>query len=185
MRIMAMAATLGVLALLAACGREEVSLENATANEVAEAVKDSGLGEMKPKPGKWEYSMTMVELDAPGMPAELAAQMRERMSATRLTNKCLTAADVEKFDAYVGEMPGGCTFEHYKASAGKLDAKLNCQQQGMTQQMTMAGTYSPTASDMTMTSKASGTGPMGAMTMTMAMKGKRVGDCEAEPANKP
>lgn len=180
MRIMLAAAA---LAALGGCGREEVSLENATANEVAAAVKQSGLAELRPSPGKWEYSMTLQEMSAPGMPPEMQGMMKERLAATKVTEKCLSAADVDKFDAYVGEMPQNCQFEHYKASKGKLDAKLNCQHQGMTQVMTMAGTFSATSSDMVMTTKASGgPGAMGAMTMTMAMKGRRVGACEADTA---
>lgn len=182
MRIMLTAAGLGALIALAGCGRDEVSLENATANQVADAVKASGLTEMKLRPGKWEYSMAITEMTAPGMPPEIAAQMKDRMAATRVTDKCLTAADVDKLDAHMGEMPQNCRFDHYKASAGKMDARMVCQQQGMTQEMTMAGTYSATSSDMTMTSKTSGAGPIGAMTMTVTTKGRRVGDCEAPPA---
>jgi hypothetical protein len=60
---------------------------------------------------------------------------------------------------------------------GKIDAEMHCEQQGVSQRMTMAGSYGPEAYSMHMTSRSEG-GPAGAaMSMKMRVEAKRVGDC--------
>ena len=62
---------IGVIAALGACDRTEVDKKNASVEEVAEAVADAR-SELKFTPGRWESNVTLVSMDAPGMPAGLA-----------------------------------------------------------------------------------------------------------------
>lgn len=167
------------LLMLAACNKEpSVSIDNASADEVARQVKQSGVAEALMKPGKWEYQMTMVDLSAPGMPPARVAQMKQMMSQTKVTDRCVTADDIKKMDAAMGDVPKNCTFDHYEIGGGKIDGKMHCTNAGMTQETRISGTYTQDSSDVTAINTNSGsTNPMGNMTMTMNMKGKRVGDC--------
>jgi hypothetical protein len=60
---------------------------------------------------------------------------------------------------------------------GKIDAQMHCQQQGVSQTMTMAGTYGPEAYAMHMTSKTEGGAAGETMSMKMRVEAKRVGEC--------
>lgn len=167
------------LLLTVACNKEpSVKVENATAEEVAKQLKESGVAETLMKPGQWEYQMTLVDMSAPGMPPERVAQMKQMMSQSKVTDRCVTAEEMKKIDAAMGDVPKNCTFEHYEIGGGKIDGKMRCTNAGMTQETSISGTYTPESSDVTATNTNSGSNsPMGNMTMTMNMKGKRIGDC--------
>jgi len=167
------------LIALAGCNKEpSVDVRNATPEEVAQKVRESG-AEFNITPGKWQYAMTLVDMSAPGMPPAAVERMKQVMSRSKVVDKCLTPADVKDARATMGETPGNCKFDHYTMNGGSIDGQMICQHNGMTQDMTIKGTYAATETDVTVVSKTSGgSSPMGDMAMTMNMKGKRVGDCE-------
>lgn len=167
--------------LLAACSQEpSVSVENATPEEVAKEVAKSG-AETLIEPGQWEYQMTLVEMSAPGMPPAMVDRMKQTMSASKVVDKCLRPDDVKKMEAAVAEMPGNCRYDHYTMAGGQIDGRMTCTNNGVTSEMTVKGSYSPGSSDVTVTNRMTGgQGSMANMTMTMNMKGKRVGACAAE-----
>lgn len=167
------------LLMCAACNKEpSVKVENASVEDLAREVKESGLAENVMKPGKWEYTMSVVDMSAPGMPPQATEQMKRVMGHNRVIDKCVTEADVKKIDAAMGEMPKNCTVDSYEAGGGKVAGQMTCKNAGMTQKIAMNGTYTADSSDMTSTSEATGgAGPMGSMKITMNMKGRRIGDC--------
>ena len=172
--------TIMLVLALAACGKSEpeVSLENATPEQVAAEMKKSGIAEELRKPGKWAYETTITQIDAPGMPPEMAAQMKQVMGQGQKLERCVTAEEIAKVDAFVGANQANCTFAKYKVGGGRVEGEARCDQGGMKQHMVMDGKYTPDSSDMTIRSTTSGApGPAGEMKMTMRIKSNRLGDC--------
>lgn len=158
---------------LAGCNKKSVSLDNATPEEVAKATKDAGLSI---KPGQWETSIEVLEVEAPGLPKEAIGMMKSNASQTH--SYCITPEEAAN--------PSGglftddtkntkCKVEHFAMSGGRVDQTIVCPgpggKNGM--RMTTSGTYS--AESMT------GTADMD-MGDTMKMKAKltskRVGECK-------
>ena len=72
------------LVALAACSNEpEVEMKNASVGEVAEEMRKQGGAERFVDPGKWQQAVTLVEIEAPGMPAEARPMMRGRWARRR------------------------------------------------------------------------------------------------------
>lgn len=171
--------------VLAACSNESsVELTNATPAEVANAMKESGAASDMRQPGLWASTMTLVDMQAPGMPAEALQMMKSQMGSGQRQERCVTPEEVEKLDQFVGQNNANCTFETYKVGGGKLEGKATCKPaEGVTQTMTMTGTYTKTASDMTMTSEITGAPPpMGNAKTVMSVKSERIGDCPSTTA---
>lgn len=170
--------TLPLLAL-SACKKEGAADQSKAPADLAQQAEAMP----RPLPGLYRSSAELVSLEAPGLPAGAAAQMKQMM-ATKVAphDFCLTPEDAAKgYEERVKKLAGrpDCHFDHYSASGGKLDAQLTCTgQQGMRSVMTMAGTMSPQGSDITIGMDQSGAEmPGGAMKMTMHVKSERVGDC--------
>lgn len=175
---------------LAACDSgPEVDMKNASVQEVAEEVRqDGGLAARDGfmRAGLWSTSVELTELEAPNMPAMVRDQMRKSMARTEGHETCLTPEDAQKpkedFFAGAGK---DCRYDHYRMGDGRIDAKMRCQHQGMTQLMEMSGTYSPDHYRMTMTTRTDMPDtPMGAMTMKMNLESKRIGDCDKDQASR-
>ena len=169
------AAVLATFALAACSSGDTVEAENESAESVAKRVAES---DIKPLPGKWESTMSLQSIEIPGMPAEMQDMMKQRMGKMNTTTSCLTAEQVEKPNAdFFGPGEGsGCTYNSFKMGGGKIDADMTCQQQGMTQNMQMTGTYSEEHYSMNMTADGEVQGQP--MKMAMKVESSRVGECE-------
>ncbi len=167
---------------LAACDSgPDVEMENASVAEVAREMGKEVADDSFVRPGLWSTSVTVTELEMPGMPAEVRESMRKSMTRAQGHESCLTPEQAkrpnEDFFAGAGK---ACRYDHFKMGDGKIDAKMRCQHEGVTQQMEMAGTYSPDSYTMNMTTRTDMPDtPMGAMTMKMTVESKRVGECPA------
>ena len=171
------------LLALAACGKEpEVSVENATPEQVAAEMKKSGVAEDLRKPGQWETTMTVAKIEAPGMPPEALAQMQQMMGNGQTTERCVTAEELKQVDSFVGQNSANCVFDHYRVAGGKIDGKAQCTQGAVKQTMTMNGSFTADSSDMTIRSETSGGPPGQNMNVTMNIKSKRLGECTGAPA---
>ena len=170
---------------LAACGSEpEVSATNASVEDVAEQVADAGGGDSLVRPGKWQSRVRIEEFKLPGAPPEAASAMRNMHERAQVYESCLTPEDARrpKEDFFAGANKN-CRYHHFNMGDGKIDALMNCTGEGMSQTMTMQGTYSPEAYQMQMSMKAqAGSGPPGGMTMTMRVEAKRIGECDPKAA---
>ncbi len=171
-------------AALAACNKApEVELTNATPQEVATKMKESGVASDMRQPGLWSTTIELVDFQAPGMPPEMLDRMKSQMGSGQKQERCVTQAEVDKLDAFIGQNNANCVFEKYSVGGGKIEGKATCKPGGMTQTMTMKGTYTKTKSDMTMTSELTGAPPpMGNAKTVMNVKAERVGDCDAPAA---
>ena len=96
------------------------------------------------------------------------------------TLSCITAEDAERgYQQMLRQsQKGACEFERFSAEGGRLDAAMTCQGDGAQGTMTMAGTATSTASDVTMNMQ-SDIPQLGDMAMTMRVRSERVGDCPA------
>ena len=171
---------LACLAPLAGCGSEpEVDARNASVEEVAEQVSSAaGNGQFVVRPGKWQSQVTIEQIEMPGMPAEMAERMKGMMAENQQRNfeSCLTEEEARKpKEGFFAGSNNNCRYDHFTMSGGKIDARMRCEQQGVTQVMAMQGTYSPDSYQMRMSTSTEG-GAQG-MTMRMRVDSKRVGPC--------
>lgn len=167
---------------LAGCGSgKTVTATNESVSGVAKKVAESG---MKFNPGRWESTMKFVKLDMEGMPPEAQAMMSKVMGKDRTFASCLSKADAEKPEAkFFGQADERCKYDSFTMGGGKIDAKMSCKSEQGVQAMTMAGTYTQDAYDMTMA--INGQGPNGkAMSMTMAISSKHNGECTGKEEGK-
>ena len=117
--------------MLAACDRgPEVDLTNATPAEVAKAMKDSGATRTMVSPGKWSSTVTIVDMNSPGMPAEMQAMMKQRIGQPQTVEACLTAEQVDNPERMLGQIPASCRYDRYTMGNGKMDGKLRCETNG-------------------------------------------------------
>jgi hypothetical protein len=169
---------------LAACDRQpEVHAENASVGEVEKQVREASAAGSFIRPGKWLSKTSVEEISIPGMPADMADQMKQTIAQRQGQEfeSCLTEADVKrpKEDFFTGK-DNQCRYDHFTMAGGKIDAKLRCGDGGASQVMTMAGSYSPESYEMRMTMKAEAEGTQGAMAMQMRTEARRFGECTAK-----
>ena len=170
------------MAMLAACNSEpEVKMENASVGEVAQEMRKQASNDRFINPGQWQQTVTLVSIDAPGMPPEAKSMMEQAMGQAQVHNVCLSAEQAKspKEDFFAGA-DKNCRYEHFNWGAGKIDLKLNCKHPGATQTMVLVGDYEPDSYTMTMTATNEGGGPSGQMVMTMKVDAERTGECTAE-----
>lgn len=172
-----------VLALLAVTGCKKEAAPTGPKSMAEAAAESAGLP--RPLPGLYRSTVELVSMEAPGLPPQMVDQMKRSVAARSSGSEfCLTAAEAEKgYEERVKKLAGRpeCSFDHYNAAAGTLDAQLTCKgEQGMKSVMTMKGAMTPQGSDVTMTMDQSGSQlPGGGMKMTMHVKSERVGECPA------
>jgi hypothetical protein len=172
---------------LGACSREpSIDEKDASPEEIAQKMRESGRDQSFIRAGLWRSKVTIEQFDMPGMPPEMAERMKAMMAQNQEHDfeTCLTPEDVKrpKEDFFAGKN-NQCRYEHFKMSGGKIDAAMNCAKDGLTHSMRMAGTYSPESYQMQTAMKASsGKGEEGAMSMTMRIEANRVGECPAKTA---
>jgi hypothetical protein len=167
---------LGIILPLAACGsKPAVNEKNASVEEVANKVREVTQEEGFIRPGKWQSTVTIDQMDVPGMPPEAADRMKKMVAQGHTTETCLTPEEAKqpKADFFSGN--DNCRYDHFTMGGGKIDAEMRCDQEGGVQVMQMAGTYSPDSYQMHMTSK--GGAAAHSMTMKMSVDAKRVGEC--------
>jgi hypothetical protein len=165
---------------LAACGsKPAVEEKNASVEQVANSVREASHGQAMIRPGKWQSTMTIEQMDMPGMPPEAKDEMKKMFAQSRTSENCVTPEEARQPQPKMFAGSDQCRYDHFTMGDGKIDAEMHCTQAGATQTMTMAGTYSPEAYAMHMTSQTKG-GPGQAMSMKMKVEAKRIGDCSGK-----
>lgn len=168
------------LPLMSCDNSKKVDLHNATGNQVTEAVKQSGVmnsGTMI-EPGLWESKVTVQEMSIPGLPAQYAEKMKQRMAEGRErgSKHCVTEADVKKPKEDFFGADKSCKYDHFTMGGGKIDIAMTCKDEETTRTTKMAGTYTPTTYSMDVSSTGSG-GDQSGMVMKMHVDSQRVGQC--------
>lgn len=134
------------------------------------------------QPGQWEMTTKMTDIEIPGAPPAMAAQMKQAMTAQAQTqSRCITAAEAANPAGNLASPSGnaqGCTFSKQTFSGGSIDVAGSCPgPAGGTMETTLAGAYSATTMDTRITANIQG-GPQ-PMRMSGTMTGRRTGDCPA------
>ena len=113
---------------LAACDRgPDVDLTNATPAEVAKAMKESGATRSMVRPGKWSSTVSVLEMNSPGMPPEMQAEMKARLGQPRTVEACLTAEQVDNPERMLGNVPATCKYQRYTMGNGKMNGTMRCE----------------------------------------------------------
>ena len=169
---------------LGACNKgPDINVKNASAGEVAQKVREAAADQAFVEPGKWETKVGLLDVDIPGMPAQMAAQMKQSMAKMQENSftSCLTEEEVKrpKEDFFAGSNKD-CRYDHFTMSGGKIDAALRCEgkPEGGAMNMTINGTYSRDSYEATMAMDVSG-GREGGMKMRSHSESHRVGQCTA------
>ncbi len=130
------------------------------------------------EPGNWEATSRMTDITLPSdLPPQAADMMRNILGGEGVTaQNCITAEQLENspqrmFDDTNGE----CRYTEFDMSGGEIHAVAQCEGDQGTMNMTMNGTYTDTTYNMTM--QMQGEMPMGPMTMTFDVSGRRLGPC--------
>ncbi|ODP36693.1 DUF3617 domain-containing protein [Sphingomonas turrisvirgatae] len=169
------------LIALAACGGNDVSLTNASPQEVASKV--DAAGGLRFKPGKWEITVQTLAVDIPGLDPATKKQMSDTMlKKSQTTASCITSEQAKSPPAEViARSQGRCKYEKFEIDGGSIDGTLVCPAQGAggPMKMRVAGTFDETSfmidNDM---ESAAPNGP--AIKIKAKSSGKRIGDCTAQ-----
>lgn len=158
----------------------EIRLENASAEEVmkqAAAAQDKN----QIKPGEWENTVHLISAEMPGAPEMLRKQMEaETKKPPEAKKECKRAEDVKAVDfSKLAPQAQGCVFPTYVIAGGRIDATMECKSPAGPVKMTIHGTQTSTAYDITMTQEQSIPGAPGPSKMTIKATGKRLGDCQS------
>ena len=173
---------------LAACG----SSDDKTAGNGSAAATDGGSAAatgggssasgVSLEPGLWEMKTEVVSVSAEGLPPGAAESMKAQAGGT--TRNCMSAEDAKgpKADMFAKGQPGNCKSEGFSWSGGRIQGKTTCSggPAGGKAVVTMDGTYSGQAMDMTLKSETDVAGH--AIKSEMRISGKRVGECTADDA---
>jgi Protein of unknown function (DUF3617) len=169
------------LACLSACGSgDTVEMENASVGEVAQEMRKADADQSFVNPGRWKQTATLVDIDAPGMPPQVAEAMKKSMGTSQVHETCLTPEKAKnpREDFFTGA-DKNCRYQHFKWGDGKIDLKMLCTHENATQTMELAGTYQPNAYKMAMSVASKGSNPAEVMNMKMNVDAQRVGECDA------
>lgn len=173
--------------ILAACNKgPTVELHNATGNQVAKAVVQSGVmnSDTMIEPGLWQSKVNVLEMNIPGLPPEYAAKMKQSMAAQRdrASSHCVKPEDVKKPKEGFFGADKSCRYNHFSMGGGKIDIQMSCKGDESTQTTNMTGSYTPTSYSMDVSSSSTGGGP-GGMNMKMHVDASRVGECTGKDSD--
>ena len=170
---------------LGACGNEpEVSLKNATPEQVAAEVQKSGVAaETRFEPGQWRVDTQVQDVVAEGLPPQVAAQMKTQMGALSSDTQCLTPEQAAQpgSEMFAGKKAGGsCKYDSFDMAGGKLKATMICPDaSGAKMSMTMDGSYSKTSYTVDAAMRMESPTPGQNMTVKIRSTGTRTGECAA------
>lgn len=160
---------------LSACGKsatEEKADRSAALEKAAEVA-------FQMQPGKYRTTVAVQKVDIPGMPAEMAAQMKAMMSKGSTSESCITSDKAVKGVELMKEQmaKGQCNFDKFDAVGGTVDASFTCKSgDQMTLKATSKGTYTPTGSVIVATGEMAGPGGK-TMHIEHVITTERIGDC--------
>lgn len=168
-------------ALIAGCsggGDGDADADGNGAVSLKEAAKQAEAQGIKPEPGLYRATITMTEINIPGMPAEMAGHGAGMVTTTE---DCLTKEEVDNGfeDLFKQGQNGDCSYEAFNLDGGKIDAVMVCNTPEGAARMTMNGSVTPTSSDLTATTAMTFEG-VGDATMKFAAKHERIGECPAK-----
>lgn len=163
---------------LAACGKSATESETA-ASGGSSAIEKAAEVAFQMQPGKYRTSVAIQKVEIPGMPANVAAQMKAMMSKNSTSESCITPDRAAKGIEVMKEQmaKGQCSFDKFEATGGTVDAAFTCQSgDQMTVKATSKGTYTPTGSVVRATGDMTGPGGK-TIHIEHIITTERIGDC--------
>lgn len=133
--------------------------------------------------GEWTMTTEMTEIEVPGMPEEMVAQMREQMGEqTDTSTRCITEEEAADPGANLftpEDADQDCEFTESVVEGGVINIAGTCEAPNGQGNATMGitGTYTATTMAAELSVNVEG-GPM-EMRMSGNMSAERTGDCEA------
>lgn len=159
----------GATMLLAGCG-DEPSGEPMSKSEVKAEVEKVRL-----RPGQWESSFTLEDIDMPNMPgggAQMEEQMKKMMSRAAV-RYCVTPEEAANPSGkmFSGQENKDCVYKGFDVSGGSVKGEISCKSEGGAMTAVMSGSYAPESYEMRMDMQTSGA----AQGADMRMKAKTAG----------
>ncbi|HCB75506.1 MAG TPA: hypothetical protein DEP91_04935 [Sphingomonas bacterium] len=158
----------------------EIDVTNASVAEVQAQTKAAGAA-MRFDPGQWRTTIEVLEADIPGLPPQMAGEMKRRMLQKSTVSSCMTpeqAANPNE-DLFAGKS-GNCRFDRFTMKDGKVDAAMTCAGDGSgagAAKIAMTGTFDKRRFELENRIEAAGPGAAQAMKMRSRVTGERTGDC--------
>ena len=165
---------------LAACGSDADTAESGEAMSLEDAVEEMGEAEM-PTPGEYRTTQELIDIELPGVDEQFVDMLRANFAegAGESSTYCLTpeeAADGRE-EMLSGMAESDCTVTRFDVSGNSIDAAMSCPTgQGVSGDVTLAGTMDSTSADMEMNFSAS-LPQMGDAKIRMRVQSERIGDC--------
>jgi hypothetical protein len=168
---------IAALLALSACGSSDDEATDAAGGGDIAVSEDGPM----PQPGQYRTTAELVEFNMPSAPPEAAQIMQQAFSqgAMEANSYCLTPeqASTSREDMLKSMAESNCTVDTFTMAGGRINATLSCPTgQGVSGQVTMAGTMNESGSDIEM-SFTTQVPDMGDATIRMRMKSERVGEC--------
>ena len=134
---------------------------------------------MRMKPGEWEQTFEVSELELPNMPEEMKGMMGGMARSAFTVSSCLNEEDLASPDADFFSMDGqeNCTFEEFERLGNRMNIKMTCDaEEGGKAKISMQGEFEDDAYSLEMENRITGM-PIGDMTMKGRVMARRLGDC--------
>lgn len=160
---------------LGACGKSAPDEQAAAGGALEKAVEVA----FQMQPGKYRTSVVVQKVEVPGMPANVADQMKAMMSKNASSESCITPDRAAKGVEVMKEQmaKGQCTFDKFDATGGTVDAAFTCKSgEQMTVKATSKGSYTPTGSVIQATGDMIGPGGK-SIHIEHTITTERIGDC--------
>ncbi len=174
-----LAAAISILPL-SSCGGADEAGSDAAGGLSGEEVADRASEAIRLEPGQYRATAELVSIDIPGAPAQVLDMMKQSMSGQNTTSEyCLTPEEAAKGyeEMAKNSADSQCNVKRFDVDGGDIDAEMTCKSAGGEDaRMILAGTGTPTSSDMTMTMEMA-IPQMGKGTMVMRAQHQRIGDC--------
>jgi hypothetical protein len=167
-----------VCAALAAagCGGADRDDDNATAKAHERNAIAAELARVQIRPGLWEATSEVLSVAQPGLPHEMAEQMKGRRSVGSV---CITPERAARPDGGFLDAAGrGCTHSGFAMRGGRAEGTTVCRDPagGAETRARLNGRYGPEYFDFELEMTTPGFGGQ-SMTVLARRSGRRVGEC--------
>ena len=126
-------------------------------------------------PGKWRFETEIIEMKSD----KLSNRELERMTnKPPVDERCIGPDQTKRLADLFPRQRGDCTIEQDEIRDGLVNGRSQCRSGGSLSETRIDGSYSATTFDALLNSRESGsTHSDGNITITMRVRGKRIGDC--------
>jgi hypothetical protein len=163
---------IAILAVGAALGCSPPAQNNASPQSAEQARQEVAEAAMRMETGQWRTTITIVEANIPGVPADIARQM---MGQPIVVEECRTSEDPQEATAAWAEAQEGCDAGTFRLNGNRFEGARTCSGDGATMTMTYTGTL--TATRMEGETRVEGQSPIGPMSQRATIVSERLGAC--------